>query len=132
MLLPRCAPLLVADESYACLLGAEHSVVGYECDGCEWSLDKDGLPAPTCRDGTPASFQILCTAPAIWAPGDAWWREDWDQERVGSGCMGVYTNDAGGEVFTAGSTDWPHGEPERPSQHVYTISHLNDCIGSPG
>ena len=90
--------------------GAEHSVVGYECDGCEWSLDEDGLPAPTCRDGTPTSFVILGTAPAVWAPGDAWWRDDWDQDRVGSGCMGVYTNDAGGEVFTAGSTDWPHGK----------------------
>ena len=58
-------------------------------------------------------FSGTGTAPAIWAPGDAWWREDWDQERIGSGCMGVYTNEAGGEVFTAGSTDWPHGEAER-------------------
>ena len=46
--------------------GAEHTVVGYECDGCEWVLDEQGLPAPTCRDGTPETFQILGTAPAVW------------------------------------------------------------------
>ena len=43
--------------------GAEHTVVGYECDGCEFTLE-GGLPVPTHADGTPASFQILASAPA--------------------------------------------------------------------
>src|SRR5215831_4889571 len=33
-------------------LGARGTIVGYECDGCEFTL-KDGLPVPTGRDGTP-------------------------------------------------------------------------------
>ena len=54
--------------------GAEHTVVGYECDGCEFELDEDGLPVPTHSDGTPETFTILAVGgPAIWAPGDAWW-----------------------------------------------------------
>eukprot|EP01044_Picomonas_judraskeda_P007369 COSAG03_NODE_787_length_5862_cov_14.468680_11_plen_98_part_00 len=33
-------------------------VVGYECDGCEFVVDSNGLPTPTHSDGTPASFQV--------------------------------------------------------------------------
>ena len=45
------------------LLGTRDKIVTYECDGCdlEW---RDGLPVPTCRDGTPETFEILATAPA--------------------------------------------------------------------
>ena len=64
------------DASLGGSFGADHTVVGYECDGCEFTLDGDGLPVPTCSDGTPESFTILGTAPAVWAVGDAWWREE--------------------------------------------------------
>jgi len=28
---------------------------------------------------------------------------------MGSSCLGLYTKDKGGTVFTVGSTDWAHG-----------------------
>ena len=90
--------------------GAAHTVVGYECDGCEFELDENGLPVPTHSDGTPETFTILAVGgPAIWAPTDAWWYEHWDNERVGACTLGVHTTAGGGTVFTAASTDWAHG-----------------------
>jgi hypothetical protein len=86
--------------------GGKHTIVGYECDGCElqWT---DGVPEATHRDGTPPSFVVLATCPARWHPDDSEWYERWEQGRTGAACMGVYTR--GGTVFTAGTTDWAHG-----------------------
>ena len=89
--------------------GGEHTVVGYECDGCEFTLE-EGLPVPTGTDGTPRDFTILCTAPARWHPNDSWWYERWEKGREGAAVMGLYTR--GGTVFTAGTTDWSHGLKE--------------------
>ncbi len=86
--------------------GGRDTIVGYECDGCEFEL-RDGLPVPTHRDGTPASFVILGSCPARWAPGDSFWYEPFPTDRVGAAIMGIYTR--GGTVFTAGTTDWAHG-----------------------
>ena len=49
--------------------GGRHTIVGYECDGCDFRLE-DGLPVPKGTHGTPADFTILCTAPARWHPDD--------------------------------------------------------------
>ena len=87
--------------------GGEDTVVGYECDGCEFTLNADGLPVPTHRDGTPDNFEIVCTAPARWAPDDSDWYERWEQGREGAAVMGTYAR--GGTVFTAGTTDWADG-----------------------
>ncbi|MFL5340857.1 MAG: N,N-dimethylformamidase beta subunit family domain-containing protein [Gemmataceae bacterium] len=86
--------------------GGKNSIVGYECDGCELTL-KDGLPAPTGRDGTPASFEVVATAPARWHPDDCEWYERWEKGREGHAVVGVYVR--GGTVVTVGSTDWSHG-----------------------
>lgn len=86
--------------------GGEDTIVGYECDGCEFEM-QEGLPVPTGRDGTPESFEILGTCPARWAPGDSVWYERFPKDRVGAAVMGIYTR--GGTVFTSGSTDWAHG-----------------------
>ena len=86
--------------------GGLHTVVGYECDGCELKI-VDGLPVPTYRDGTPDNFLILCTAPVRWHPDDCEWYERWDRGRTGAATMGMYTR--GGTVFTAATTDWAHG-----------------------
>ncbi len=86
--------------------GGRHTIVGYECDGCEFKL-VDGRPVPTGRDGTPETFEILGTCPARWHPDDAWWYERFDKDRTGAAVMGLYTR--GGTVFTSGSTDWAHG-----------------------
>jgi hypothetical protein len=91
--------------------GGKHTVVGYECDGCEFER-KDGLPVPTHRDGTPESFEILATCPARWHPDDALWYDRFPRDptgapALGAAVMGVYTR--GGIVFTTGTTDWAHG-----------------------
>jgi hypothetical protein len=86
--------------------GDKDTIVGYECDGCEFTLE-NGLPVPTGRDGTPVNFQILASCPARWHPDDSWWYERFEHERVGASVLGMYTR--GGTVFTCGATDWAHG-----------------------
>ena len=86
--------------------GAKHTIVGYECDGCEVTW-KEGLPTPTHRDGTPETFELLASCPAKWEAGDCEWYDQWEKGRIGNACLGVYTR--GGTVFTCGSTDWAHG-----------------------
>ena len=48
---------------YGDVLGAGATIVGYECDGCDFTY-RDGLPYPTGADGTPTDFEILGSAPA--------------------------------------------------------------------
>ncbi len=86
--------------------GGQDSIVGYECDGCEFEMH-DGLPVPTGRDGTPADFTILATCPAKWHPDDSQFYERFPKDRVGASVLGTYTR--GGTVVTVGSTDWAHG-----------------------
>lgn len=86
--------------------GGQDTIVGYECDGCEMRWE-NGLPFPTTADGTPASFTILGTCPAKWAPADCYWYDQFPMDRVGAAVLGVYTRN--GTVFTCGTTDWSHG-----------------------
>ena len=86
--------------------GGTDTIVGYECDGCEFLLE-DGLPVPTHQDGTPDGFTILSTAPVRWHPDDCEWYQGWERGRTGAATMGIYTR--GGTVFTAATTDWSHG-----------------------
>jgi hypothetical protein len=86
--------------------GHKDRIVGYECDGCEFER-QEGLPVPTGRDGTPADFTILATAPARWHPNDCEWYERWQKGRTGHAVLGSYTR--GGTVVTVGTTDWSHG-----------------------
>jgi hypothetical protein len=98
-------------------LGAKGTIVGYECDGCEFTL-KDGRPVPTSRDGTPETFEILGTAPAgLSVKGDQsllWVSEALDGKgtkkrlkQPGAAVLGCYTR--GGTVFTTGCTEWVRG-----------------------
>jgi hypothetical protein len=84
----------------------KNKVVGYECDGCELEW-KEGLPSPTCRDGTPKNFAVLASCPARWHPDDCEWYERWEKGRTGQAVVGSYTR--GGTVVTVGTTDWAHG-----------------------
>ena len=86
--------------------GGKHTVVGYECDGCEMRWE-NGLPFPTHSDGTPQGFEILATAPAKWHPGDSYWYDRFEKDREGAAVVGTYTR--GGTVVTVGTTDWSHG-----------------------
>lgn len=112
-------------------LGAAHTVVGYECDGCDMTL-VDGRPEPTGIDGTPATFEIVATAPA--EPFDerstlaplaqgGRWELEWHAEKVlgatdpdaqqrlrwGHAVLGEWVHPAGGRVCTTGCTDWVFG-----------------------
>ncbi|MBT5902738.1 hypothetical protein N9Y63_00555 [Akkermansiaceae bacterium] len=87
-------------------IGGKHTVVGYECDGCEIEW-RDKLPFPTHRDGTPKNFKILATAPARWHPDDSEWYEKWEKGREGNAVLGIYERN--GTVVTTGTTDWAHG-----------------------
>ena len=86
--------------------GAKHTIVGYECDGCDFTI-KEGKPVPTYADGTPTTFEILATAPAKWHPDDSDWYERFTKGRMGAAVMGIYVQ--GGTVLTTGTTDWAHG-----------------------
>lgn len=122
------------DLRYGDVFGAEHGVVGYECDGCALTL-VDGLPVPTGEDGCPAGFEVLGTAPArIWSvdaetnelpSAFAATREMGELQAVahtlfgnaepesvrkiahGNAVLGTYT--AGGTVVSCGCTDWVFG-----------------------
>jgi hypothetical protein len=123
---------------YGDVLGAGATVVGYECDGCDFTY-RDGLPYPTGEDGTPATFEILGTAPAAHftrttsqrppkpsEPSEIEFiaarlfdsREPAAVERIdhGHAVLGTYTSPAGGVVVTSGSTDWAHGLAGRDAQ----------------
>lgn len=86
--------------------GGKDSIVGYECDGCQFTLE-GGLPVPTYKDGTPPGFTIVATAPARWHPDDCEWYDRWEKGRTGAAVVGTYTR--GGTVVTVGTTDWSHG-----------------------
>src|SRR5262249_39382908 len=123
------------DLRYGDLLGATHTVVGYEADGCEMTLE-NGLPVPTHSDGTPEGFEVLASSPAhLWSnapgasdfpatlklepdePGDLEFTAmrllgDASEQSVarfahGQAVMGVY--ERGGTVFTTGCTEWAYG-----------------------
>ena len=114
---------------YGDVIGADAVTVGYECDGCAFSMT-DGLPHPTGEDGTPADFQILGLVPARpfgrnnaprGVPEGARSECEFISWRVlgeetpegaarfehGHAVMGVH--EPGGTVFTAGTTEWAFG-----------------------
>jgi hypothetical protein len=114
---------------YGDVLGAASTIVGYECDGCDFTY-RDGLPYPSGSDGTPESFEILATAPAApfdrrtsvrpvpdhqpseleYVAGRLLGRSDAEACEwlaYGHAVLGTYTR--GGTVVTSGCTDWVHG-----------------------
>lgn len=112
--------------------GGKQTVVGYECDGCEFER-RDGLPFPTGRDGTPSDFEILATAPAMWGPeAGLLFYDRWPKNQHGAACLGLYRNQGGGTVFTAGTTDWSHGlrDPLDPAVDRITRNVL-DRLSAP-
>jgi len=123
---------------YGDVLGADAVIVGYECDGCDFTY-RDGLPHPTHSDGTPDGFAILGTAPAApftretaarppkphelseaefiaWRLFDSHQPEAVERVLHGHAVLGTYTSPAGGTVITSGSTDWAHGLAARDPQ----------------
>lgn len=106
--------------------GAKDTIVGYECDGSELEW-RDGLPFPTGKDGTPASFEVLATCPVRWHPDDAEWYERWEKGRTGNACLGAYTR--GGTVVTSGTTDWAHGLAGGDAVVIRVTRNVLDRLG---
>lgn len=108
--------------------GGKDTIVGYECDGCEFTL-KDGLPVPTHRDGTPEGFVILGSCPARWHPDDALWYDRFPKDRQGAAILGTYTR--GGTVVTTGTTDWAHGLRGKDPAVERITANVLDRLGGP-
>jgi hypothetical protein len=137
---------------YGDLLGAGATIVGYECDGCDFTY-RDGLPYPTGEDGTPETFEILGTAPAAHFTRDTATRppkpsepseiefiaarlfdsrEPEAVERIAAGhaVLGSYTAVGGGTVVTSGCTDWAHGLAERDPQVEQVTRNILDRLSA--
>jgi hypothetical protein len=76
----------------------EEELLGYETNGVDYVLDREGLPVPSGIDGTPKDFAILALADL----------PHW--ETPGNAAMGILTrSDGGGTIFNAATTDWAKG-----------------------
>ncbi|CAN5509567.1 hypothetical protein BH10ACT1_BH10ACT1_12110 [soil metagenome] len=136
---------------YGDLLGAKATVVGYECDGCDFTY-RDGLPYPTGSDGTPEDFEILGTSPAASftretaarppKPGHrselefhAWRLFGTDEPAAlarlanGHAVLGTFATPGGGTVVTSGCTDWAMGLAERDPQVEQVTRNLLARLG---
>ncbi len=129
---------------YGDMVGADATVVGYECDGCAFTY-RDGLPYPTGEDDTPMTMEILGTCPTQHFTRETAPRppkphepseleyiasrvfgtrepEAMEKIRHGHAVLGAYTNDAGATVITSGSTDWAHGLADPGSPRIKAIT----------
>lgn len=139
------------DIDYGDVLGAAATTVGYECDGCEYTV-VDGLPVPTGTDGTPHTFEILAMVPAAHftrttaarppkphEPSEIEFlasrvfddRSEAAVKRIAAGqaMLGSYTSPGGGTVVTSGSTDWAHGLAGRDPQIEQITMNILDRLG---
>lgn len=136
---------------YGDVLGAKATAVGYECDGCDYTV-VDGLPHPTGSDGTPESFEILAMAPAAHftrttatrppapdEPSEIEFlasrifdsRDEATVQRIahGQAMLGSYVAPGGGTVVTSGSTDWAHGLAGRDEDIEQITRNVLDRLG---
>jgi hypothetical protein len=136
---------------YGDVLGASATTVGYECDGCEYTV-VDGLPVPTGNDGTPENFEILAMCPTAHftrttaarppkpdEPSEIEFlasrvfddRSEAAVKRISAGqaMLGSYTSPGGGTVVTSGSTDWAHGLAGRDEQIEQITTNILDRLG---
>jgi hypothetical protein len=136
---------------YGDVLGADVTLVGYECDGCDFTT-RDGLPYPTGSDGTPTDLEILGLVPTAHftretaqrppAPGEPselefiaarvfGTRDPAAAEKIrhGHAVLGCWTKPDGGTVVTSGSTDWAHGLAGRDPQVEQITRNILDRLG---
>lgn len=96
------------------VFGASQKVVGFECDGLDVEI-LDGRPQPTGRDSPPPGVQIVAFADCRhWAEIDYSHKPPRQTPGVrlndaiiaGTVTIVSWRSEAGGEVFTAPTTDW--------------------------
>jgi hypothetical protein len=118
-----------ADLYWGDVFGDDCRLVGYENDGCAFTIGADGLPAPVPRLGVPADLEIIATAPCTLAEPDSQWPrivppEAWpvltrayagydspeNHRRLmrGHAVMASFRRGRG-EVFNGGTTEWAYG-----------------------
>jgi hypothetical protein len=103
------------------VFGAEHALIGYECDGASISqrTDERGFALPSHDDGTPENFIIL----GIGKIGPEWAQDPENFPGGRTATMGIYENN--GAVFTAATTDWARvlasGDPhvEKITENIF-------------
>jgi hypothetical protein len=113
------------------VFGADHALIGYECDGAAISdqPDERGFAVPRHDDGTPESFMILGTARI----GPKWAQDPDDFPGGRTATMGIYSNN--GLIFSAATTDWPRvlasGDPyvEKITENILRRLGL-DAVGN--
>ena len=94
-------------------------LLGYECDGAEFTRRADGLAVVTGAQGTPGTFFILGIAEL--GPG-------WSRYKPGAAAtMGIFTTPRGGIVFQGATTDWPMLVP-RNSQVARITANVIDRL----
>jgi|GEM_PF-825330 len=86
--------------------GELYDCVGYETDAAA-SIDINGIPFATGKDGTPMSLTILATADA---------RDQGYISKPGESTIAVYTRN--GTVFNVGSVNWADAMYDSPSQEA--------------
>lgn len=137
------------DVVYGDVIGAGSVTVGYECDGCDFTM-RDGLPHPTGSDGTPTDFEMLGLAPTrpfgrdnsprgvpegartesefvAWRVLDSETPEAVARFLHGHAVMG--THQPGGTVFTAGTTEWAWGLAHRDPVIERITRNVLDRLG---
>ena len=111
------------------VFGADARLVGYENDGCRFTIGEDGLPRAVPRLGVPETLEIIATAPCTLAEPPASRfsglvpPEDWptlttayagsdsaqNRQRLWRGHAVVATFRRGrGEIFNSGTTEWAY------------------------
>jgi hypothetical protein len=118
------------DLRYGDALGLADTIVAYEVDGCDLTMEA-GLPVATHSDGAPAGLEVLATAPArLWSQTDQPSRyaqdpgelesvaqvvhgDDWEANLVryrnNHAVVATFDVPDGGTIFNAGCTDWTCG-----------------------
>lgn len=136
------------DLFYGNVLGAECALVGYQTDGCAFRLEA-GLPVPTGEDGAPEGFEIVGVAPASLgepettpAPGllgradvefiaGRVFDGEVDRAARGHATFGSFRR-GGGEVFTAGTTEWARTRRGRPLRRPHHAQRAGPRRARPG
>ena len=140
-----------ADLHWGDVFGDDCRLVGYENDGCPFTIGDDGLPHPVPRLGVPEGLEIIATVPAAlgepdvddysrMVPPEAWdvlarAYAGYDAPDVrrrllrGHAVMATFTRGAG-QVFNGGTTEWAYGLAARnPFVERITRNVLDRFLG---
>lgn len=133
------------------VFGDDCRLVGYENDGCQFTIGHDGLPKAIPRGGVPENLEIIATAPAMLGepedsefsgllPPEAWgpltrafagFDSPENRTRLMRGHAVLATFKRGkGEVFNSGTTEWAYGlQAKNPFVEQITRNVIKRFLG---